>query len=309
MHKLFFENLQPETLVFGRFELIRCLSAGHVAGVYLCFDKLHNNRKVVLKIISTSVNLGAETVKSLREEMRISQQIRHENVLSAKEFFADPSFVAFTLDYIDGGTLADVLASKIRISFEEIFNILEQLCLGLDAIHKSGVVHRDIKPENILIDNSGKIKISDFGIAAQMHTPGMSANDELTGSINYLSPEYIEYGKFDVRSDVFALGVVGYELATGKLPFHGGNLLETLTRRVRHDPPPPWQIRAGVPDSLSSVVMRAMQRRPEFRFQDAHEMLRAVRLARVTQKSGVTSKFNPSPLSTLNHIDLTDHKI
>jgi eukaryotic-like serine/threonine-protein kinase len=245
MHKVFFENL--------------------------------NNKEIVLKIIPTQRNKELSRISELNKEVEVSQKINHPNVLSANEYFFDDVFTAYSMEYVSGGSLAEILVSQQKINVKNISEYLLQICNGLEAIHKAGFVHRDIKPENILLDVEGKIKIADFGISAHMHSPGISAADELTGSINYLSPEYIEFGCYDERSDIYAIGVIAYELTTGKQPFAGTCLLETLTKRVQYDPVPPNLINEEIPISLAMWVMKAISRIPSRRFQTVGEMSNALK--------------------------------
>ena len=278
MHTLFFSNLLPKTVLFSRFELVRCLSAGHMAGVYLCKDSNRKNEQIVLKIISARDSIPGLEVENFRQEIELSQSIKHPNILSSRECFSDEDFIAYSMDYMEGGTLADIIDSKEILKTEEIVNILVQICSGVEEVHKLNIVHRDIKPENILIDNFGRVKIADFGIAAHMSSPSSSAKEELMGSVNYLSPEYIEHGRFDLRSDVYSIGIVAYELVTGQLPFQGENLLETLTMRVRYDPLPPIKVRPDISHVLSRIIMRAIHRQPEKRYQTCSEIKRALLL-------------------------------
>ena len=275
MNKEFFANLLPGTLLFSRFSLVRCLSAGDAGGVYLVRDIRNACCPVAIKILSSQADYDDSMSSSLLRELSISRQINHPNVLRGSEFFRDDQFAAFTMEYIEGGSLADHLESRQPFRLEAAIRILSQLCDGLSAIHSAGIVHRDLKPDNILLTPSRVVKIADFGISANGDTSDVSTRDSISGSLNYLSPEYVATGEYDVRSDIYAIGVIAYELATGQLPFAGKSLIDTLLHRVRFDPPPPHTFAAHVPRPLSHAILKAMDRSPGRRFQTLEEVREA----------------------------------
>ncbi len=272
MHKLFFENLQPRTILFGRFELIRCLNAGDIGGVYLCIDS-RTSRQVALKILATSALSNDEVRESYFRETRVIRSVSHPNIIRGEELFQDDEFTAFSMEYLEGGTLLDFHHAHQVLSVEKIIDILNQLARGIAAIHDHGIIHRDLKPENILISEDGVLKIADFGIAVPHGTTGQGLQDHLVGTINYLSPEYIERGDYDQRSDIYAFGVIAYELMTGKLPFWGDSLIDSLTSRVRFDPVSPRELRPDIPRTLSDLALKCMKRSPSRRFQSMQEVL------------------------------------
>lgn len=273
VHKLFFQNLQPGTILYGHFELVRCLNAGDLGGVYLCNDLRAQCRKVALKIVATAALQDKDVYESFQRETRVIRSVSHPNVIRGEELFQDDEFSAFTMEYVEGGTLLDYQHKHKVLSVDTILDILTQLARGIAAIHDHGIIHRDLKPENILISREGVIKIADFGIAAPDGVAGESLQDHLIGTVNYLSPEYIERGEYDQRSDMYAFGVIAYELMTGQLPFWGDSLIDSLTSRVRFDPVSPRELRADIPRTLSDLALRCMKRAPARRFQSMKEVL------------------------------------
>lgn len=272
MNRQFFSNLLPGTLLFSRFKLVRCLSAGEAGGVYLVTDTANQNKLTAIKILSSDSDFDDSMSSSLLRELKISQRINHPNVLQGQEFFRDEQFTAFTMQFIEGGSLADRLESRHPFRLQPAIKILAQICDGLRAIHDAGIVHRDLKPDNILLTRSEIVKIADFGISAADVTSDTSPQDSISGSLNYLSPEYVVSGEYDVRSDIYAIGVIAYELTTGQLPFGGKSLLDTLMQRVKFDPPAPHMYAAHVPRPLSHAILKAMDRNPTRRFQTLEEV-------------------------------------
>lgn len=274
MHKLFYSNLLPGTILFRRFKLLKCLSSSDLAGVYLCSEQPDGENLVVLKIVNSPRKDGDQDRRSeLRRELLISSAINHPNILGANHYYEDDDFVAFSMDYVPGGTLADKLDSGEHLSTTEILNWLTQIASGLNAIHSEGICHRDLKPENVLIDEEGTIRIADFGIATSGPSDSAISAERLTGTINFLSPEYIAYGLFDERSDIYAWGVIAYLLTTGRLPFFGDTLIDTLAKRVTHDPMAPCKINSGIDRRLSSLILDALKRKVDERVQTSAELL------------------------------------
>lgn len=276
MHKLFFANLLPGTLLFKRFVLESCIGASNYGGVYLCKDSSQGDRYVAIKIISTQLPEIYQQSCDLERELKFSREVNHPNVIKGEEFFKDQDFIAYTMEYIGGGCLADQIQAKKNYSLPESIKILSQLCSAVQAIHQAGIVHRDIKPDNVLVNQDNWIKVTDFGISTSIKNNSAPLRDNITGSLNYLSPEYVIAGEFDQRSDIYSLGVVAYELLTGRLPFQGKSVLDSLRQRVIYDPTPPHQVYSAVPRPLSYAVMKAIERTPSKRFQSALEFEEAL---------------------------------
>ncbi|MBN8549324.1 MAG: serine/threonine protein kinase [Deltaproteobacteria bacterium] len=291
MNRQFYANLLPGTLLFSRFSLLRCLAAGEAGGVYLVRDTLRANELVAIKILSSTADIDESLSSSLLRELSISRQVNHPNVLQGSEFFRDDEFAAFTMEYIDGGSLADRLESREPFRLTSAIRVLSQICDGLRAIHAAGIVHRDIKPDNILLTSTQNVKIADFGISASDQTSHANTRDSISGSLNYLSPEYVATGNYDVRSDIYAIGVIAYELVTGHLPFGGKSLMEILMQRVRFDPPAPHSFTAHVPRPLSHAILKAMDRNPARRFQSLDEVREAFDFIKLPNGTSLATRW------------------
>lgn len=273
MDKLYFSNIKPGEILFGRFRVERCLSSGQVGGVYLCADLSANEKASALKILSTEAEKNAELGAAFRRELDLSCRVNHPNVASGSDFYQDEQFTAFAMEYVGGGTLADAMERK-KFSAVESLKIMFQLAAGLQALHSRGIIHRDLKPENALINDEGLVKIADFGIAVHQGAEDPAMRDRIVGTMDYLSPEYIAHGVYDHRADIYALGVIGYELITGRLPYSGGSILESLMRRVQTDPPSPNELIPDCSAELGALVMKAIKRSPDERYQYTAELLR-----------------------------------
>ncbi|MCC6931923.1 MAG: protein kinase [Deltaproteobacteria bacterium] len=268
-----FINLQPGTIVNGRYEVVKCLGTGSMGMVYACRHRELSNHLVAMKVLFAEVARDEIATARFRNEIVASYGVSHPNVVRAYEYFRDGDLVAFTMEYIGGGDLADRLNPGNPLPFDQILHFLKQMCSGVQAIHDAGIIHRDIKPENILITSQGDIKITDFGIARTGTGPKLTEHGGVVGTIDYVSPEYLERGEVDTRSDIYALGVLGYEMITSETPFQGKSVIETMTMRLRTDPSAPITKRPECPEELNRIVMRALQRNPGLRYQSASEML------------------------------------
>lgn len=268
-----FLNLQPGTIVNGRYEIVRCLGTGSMGMVYACRHRELSGHLVAMKVLFSEVARDEVSAARFRNEIVASYGVSHPNVIRAYEYFRDGDLIAFTMEYIENGDLADRITGDEPIPIDEIVSMFAQMCSGVQAIHDAGIVHRDLKPENILITKSGQIKITDFGIARTGTGPKLTEHGGVVGTLDYVSPEYLERGQVDARSDIYALGVLVYEMLTQEPPFKGKSVIETMTMRLRQDPNPPHLLRKDCPEALSAIVLRAMARDPEERYQSANDIL------------------------------------
>ncbi len=268
-----FLNLQPGTIINGRYEVVKCLGTGSMGMVYACRHRELAGHMVAMKVLFAEVARDSVAAARFRNEIVASYGVSHPNVVRAYEYFRDGDLIAFTMEFIGGGDLADRINADSAIPIEETIRMLGQMCSGVQAIHDAGIIHRDLKPENILITAQGDIKITDFGIARTGTGPKLTDHGGVVGTIDYVSPEYLERGQVDARSDIYALGVLAYEMITGESPFRGQSVIETMTMRLRTDPEAPHQLRPDCPVALSNIVLKAMARDPDKRYQSAQEML------------------------------------
>lgn len=266
-------NLQPGTIINGRYEVVKCLGTGSMGMVYACRHRELSGHLVAMKVLFAEVARDEIAAQRFRNEIVASYGVSNPNVVRAYEYFKDGDLVAFTMEYIGGGDLADRLNQDDLIPVDEAVRMLCQMCTGVQAIHDAGIIHRDLKPENILLSEQGDIKITDFGIARTGSGPKLTEHGGVVGTIDYVSPEYLERGQVDARSDIYALGVLAYEMIAGRPPYKGKSVIETMTLRLKTDPEPPHVVRPECPERLSEIILRAMTRDPAERYQTAGEML------------------------------------
>ncbi len=268
-----FLTLQPGTIVNGRYEIVKCLGTGSMGMVYACRHRELSGHIVAMKVLFSEVARDETAAARFRNEIVASYGVSHPNVVRAYEYFRDGDLIAFTMEYIGGGDLADRMSGDDEISIDETINMLCQMASGVQAIHDARIIHRDLKPENILLTAQGDVKITDFGIARLGTGPRLTEHGGVVGTLDYVSPEYLERGHVDERSDIYALGVLAFEMITGDSPFKGKSVMETINLRLKTDAEPPHHLRPDCPVALSSIVLKAMTRDPEQRYQAAREML------------------------------------
>ena len=288
-------TLQPGTVIAGRYEVIKCLGAGSMGLVYACRHRELAGHLVAVKVLFPEVAKDNVAAARFRNEIVASYGVSHPNVVRAYEYFRDGDLVAYTMEYVGGGDLADRLANGELIPMPVIARILSQISAGVQAIHDAGIVHRDLKPENILLTQEGDVKITDFGIARTGHGPKLTEHGGVVGTIDYVSPEYLERGQVDARSDIYAIGVLGYEMVTGQSPFKGDSVIATMTLRLKSDPTPPIDLRKDCPAKINEIIIRAMERNPELRYQSAIDMYHDLQ-EYLGENPNVSTKISPLPV-------------
>lgn len=265
-------NLQPGTIVYGRYEVIKCLGTGSMGMVYACRHRELAGHLVAMKVLFSEVAQDKVIAARFKNEIVASYGVNHLNVVRAYDYFKDGDLIAFTMEFVGGGDMADKISSPEQLLIKDILKLLIQICSGVQAIHEAGIIHRDLKPENILLTNEGDVKITDFGIARTGSGPRLTEHGGVLGTIDYVSPEYLEKSQVDARADIYAVGVIAYEMITKQAPYKGNNMIEQMTMRLRTDPQPPHKIRLDCPEGLSTIILKAMARDLESRYQTAQEM-------------------------------------
>lgn len=282
----------------------RCLGRGSNSVVYKCRNELTPDIPVVLKILSSTIASDQTAIARFYQEFVASSQVVHPHVLRTYDFIYTETSVAFVTEYASGGDLAQFLCRRKRLSAPHAIQIALEVCAGLQAIHNAKIIHRDLKPENIFFGSDGRVKVADLGIARIENGRNLTAHGSILGTVQYISPEYISTGSVDSRSDLYALGLIIYEMISGVLPFQNANPLEGLTERVLHLPPPPRHFRDDCPQNLEDIIMKAIAISPELRFQTAAELANALEAARpkpdllnpVSQTGTVTGTYIHGPV-------------
>lgn len=296
----------------GSFRLVRRLGHGGMGAVYLG-EQVQIGSKVAVKVLHEHLAVHASLVQRFYSEARAVNLIGHENIVSIFDMnVAPPARYYYIMEYLEGSSLAQF--AETPLSDEDCIPILEQVCDGLEAAHENGVVHRDLKPENIFLTRRGRIdrfvKILDFGIAKLFSTefptertrPGI-----LVGTPEYCPPEQASGEEADPRFDLYALGIIAYRLTTGRLPYTGKTIPQVLMAHRDITPTAPEKLSASVSSGLSQLILRAMAKRPEDRFQSAAEFRSALRVVSgrgPRPTASATTSFTVPPLLPLPDIDV-----
>lgn len=296
-----FLSLQPGTVIAGRYEVVKCLGAGSMGLVYACRHRELSGNLVAVKVLFPEVAQDKVAAARFRNEIFASYGVSHPNVVRAYEYLRDGDLVAYTMEFVGGGDLSDRLSrwKSDPLPISEAVRLLWQMAGGVQAIHDAGIIHRDLKPENILLTSDGHVKIADFGIARTGYGPKLTEHGGVVGTIDYVSPEYMLNSQVDWRSDIYALGILTYEMLTGDSPFRADSVYATMTKRLKMDPAPPSHYRPEVPKELDAIVLKALAREPEDRYQAAIDIQND--LAPLVQKFGLnpaTARSNSPMLQT-----------
>jgi len=257
----------------GRYEIVEHLARGGMAEVYVAHDQLLD-RRVALKVLFPEFAADRSFVERFRREARSAAALNHPNIVSVYDTGEENGTYYIVMEYVEGRTLRDIIRSEGPLLPQRAADIGADIAGALAFAHRHGVVHRDVKPGNVLIDRAGRVKVTDFGIARA----GGDVQENLTqtgavmGTATYFSPEQAQGGAIDPRSDVYSLGVVLYEMATGRPPFSGDSPVAIAYQHVRETPPPPSSVNADVPPDLEACVLKCMAKNPANRYATADDL-------------------------------------
>src|SRR3954470_12629515 len=257
----------------SRYEITGELGKGAMGRVYKAVDPTIG-RTVALKTMRLDVH-GLETDEMLRRfknEARLAGVLNHGNIVTIYDAGEQDGLFYIAMEYIEGITLHGVLNERKTLSPEEIINISKQICAGLDHAHHHGVIHRDVKPANIMLEPDGTAKIMDFGIAKS--GGGLTSTGQVLGTPNYMAPEQVRGHVLDGRTDLFSFGVMLYEMTTGEKPFAGTNVTTIIYKIIHENPVPPRELDVTIHPGLDKVIMKALAKKPEERYQTGAELAR-----------------------------------
>jgi eukaryotic-like serine/threonine-protein kinase len=269
-----------DQLLDGRYRVTSSIAHGGMASVYLGVDT-RLDRTVAIKIMHAELAADGAFVARFIREARSVAQLSHPNVVSVYDQGSDGQHLYLAMEYVAGKTLRHLLNERGRLSPREALDITESVLAGLAAAHQAGIVHRDVKPENVLLASDGRIKVADFGLARNMAgTSNHTKTGVLMGTVAYLAPEQVTASVSDARCDVYAAGVMLFELLTGRQPHVGESALAVAYKHVNETVPPPSSLAPGLAQSLDALVALATSRDPDLRPADAGQFLRALREVR-----------------------------
>jgi serine/threonine protein kinase len=266
------EGLNTGAIFAGRYQIVEEIGKGGMGTVYRGLDK-KLNEEVALKIIKPEIAVDEITIERFRNELKLARKITHKNVCRMFDFHEEEGTPYITMEYIEGESLKDFILKKGKLPEEQTIEIARQICKGLSEAHEIGVVHRDLKPQNIMIDAKHNAKIMDFGIARSVEALGVTQTGILIGTPDYMSPEQVEGKEVDHTSDIYSLGVILYEMATGRVPFAGETALSIALKHTTEAPADPREINDLLSDNLSSIILKCLEKDKEQRFQSVADLL------------------------------------
>ena len=259
------------TILNGRYEIEELIGTGGMADVYRATDNLLG-RTVAVKILHPQYAKDPVFIQRFRQEAQAAGNLSQPNVVNVYDWGVEGEVYYLVMEYVEGQDLKDIILQGGPLLPERAVEIALAICAALEAAHAQGIVHRDIKPQNIFVTNDGRIKVMDFGIARSAGGTAMTQTGTIMGTAQYISPEQAQGRTADPRSDLYSLGVVIYEMLTGKVPFDGENPVSIAYKHVREDPLPPSMVNPDISPELEAVVMKALAKNPENRYQSTVEM-------------------------------------
>src|SRR3974390_995549 len=265
--------LNPGDLLGGRYEILQLLGEGGMGAVYKAHDR-EVERTVALKLIRPELASNPTILARFKQELLTAHQVTHKNVIRIYDLAEADGVKFITMEYVDGSDLRHILIDNGKLAPERAIEIIRQVCLALEAAHSAGVIHRDLKPQNIMQDSkTGRILVMDFGLARSIESEGMTQTGALLGTIEYMSPEQSMGKTLDQRSDIFAVGLIFYEMLTGKTPYKADTAMASLLRRNQERAIPAAELDASIPKGLSDIVSKCLERELAHRYQNVQEIL------------------------------------
>src|SRR6202521_3376731 len=281
------------TLLADRAEILDLLGQGGMGAVYKARDT-ELERFVALKLIRPDLASNPEILRRFKQELILAREVTHRNVIRIFDLGQAKGFKFITMEFVEGRDLRAVLRERGKLPPDETVRIIAQVCRALESAHAAGVVHRDLKPQNIMLDVKDRVYVMDFGIAHSLETPGITQTGALIGTPEYMSPEQAKGIKVDARSDLFALGIIFYEMLTGISPYKADTALATLLKRTQERPQSPAEVDPAIPQAISDVVMKCLEIDRDHRYSTAREILEDLGHEMPTSVRTVASTLPPT---------------
>jgi tetratricopeptide (TPR) repeat protein/predicted Ser/Thr protein kinase len=256
----------------GRYRIEQRLGVGGMGAVFKARD-LELDRDVALKVIRPELESDREVLARFKQEIILAREITHRNVVRIFDLGQAEGVKFISMEFIAGQDLTGIIRERGPLPVDEATGIVEQMCLALDAAHQQGVVHRDLKPQNVMIDRDGRVVVMDFGIARSLQSSSMTQTGALLGTPDYMSPEQVKGEPVDARTDIFALGLIFYEMLTGRLPYTGDTPMATMFKRTQVKATPVRDFKPDLPPYVSDVIHRCLELQVHRRYQSAREIL------------------------------------
>jgi tetratricopeptide (TPR) repeat protein len=266
------DHLQPGDVLGSRYEIWCVLGEGGMGTVYKALDR-EVDQLVALKLIRPDMAANSVILARFKQELLTARQVTHRNVIRIYDLSEVDGVKFITMEFVEGCDLRKLLLDEGKLAPERAVEIMRQVCLALEAAHAVGIIHRDLKPQNIMQDKQGRILVMDFGLARSLESGGMTQSGALLGTIEYMSPEQAMGGHLDGRSDIFSLGLIFYELLTGKMPYKADTAMASLLKRNQERAIPAAELDGSISKVLSDIVSKCLERDLNTRYQNAKEIL------------------------------------
>lgn len=263
-------------LIDNRYKIIKSIGEGGMANVYLAFDTILE-REVAVKILRGDLAEDEKFVRRFQREANSASSLKHPNIVEVYDVGEDDGKYFIVMEYINGKTLKSLIKKRGILTLEEVIDIMLQLTSAVSCAHDSYIIHRDIKPQNVMILEDGRVKITDFGIAMALNNNELTQTNSVMGSVHYLPPEQANGSGSTIKSDIYSLGILMFELLTGKLPFKGENAVEIAIKQMREPIPSVRNISPDIPQSVENIVLKACAKNPKNRYETAREMFEDIK--------------------------------
>jgi len=287
-------GLARGTLFAGRYEIIEELGWGGMGRVYKVYDQ-KIGEVVALKVIHPEISVNAKAIDRFRNELRFARKIGHRHVGRMFDLGEDGGKFYITMEYVEGENLKSFIRRSGQLAPRKAVSLARQICEGLSEAHRLGIIHRDLKPQNIMIDREGSARIMDFGVARFTEAEGLTGSGVMVGTPEYMSPEQVETTEVDKRADLYALGVILYEMVTGRVPFAGETPLAVLIKHKQEPPRNPQESNPLVSEAVTRIILKCLAKEKEARYQSAEEVLEDLasveRELPQVEKAAVTGTF------------------
>lgn len=282
------------TLLLNRYELLEKIGEGGMGIVYKAKCTLLN-RLVAIKILKSELSDYEDFVARFRREAHSIASLSHPNIVNIHDIGKEDNFNFIVMEYVNGKTLKQVVKENVRLSSLNTLDIALQIAKGLEYAHKNNIIHRDIKPDNILITDDNIVKLTDFGIAKVADSVTITNSNNIIGSVHYFSPEQAKGRFVDCRTDIYALGIVMYEMITGQVPFNAELSISVAMMHIQEPVIPPKEVITDIPENINVIILKALEKEPINRFQTAEDIFEV--LNSVKNNSNFEVNFNSKPIN------------
>ena len=261
-----------------RYQIIKTLGEGGMANVYLAHDTILD-RNVAVKVLRGDLATDEKFVRRFQREALSASSLSHPNIVEMYDVGEDDGQYYIVMEFVDGKTLKQVLKQRGHLSVTEVIDIMSQLTDGMAHAHDAYIVHRDIKPQNIMILSNGMIKITDFGVATALNSTQLTQTNSVMGTVHYLPPEQAQGKGSTIRSDIYSMGIMMYELLSGLVPYKGDNAVEIALKHLKEPLPSIRKVSSSIPQSIENIIIKATAKNPKNRYSDAREMYEDLKTA------------------------------